>query len=305
MNDAHIFIVGLPRTGTKLMRNVLCASPDTQCRLTPESWYLGDLFRSGLVKSIRGLGDMSKDNNVERLVELMYSGTVRGTYWNLLGSKHMPVPRQTMLDMLKASDRSERAIYEVIMRAPVVASDEPALADIAVLGDKMPGNLYHVPQLIEWFPNARIVHTFRDPRAILASEWRRLIDNRGEGWVHRLPRPLYSLAIVFYVTVSWLYAVRLHRKYTQRYGDRYRLVRYEDLVGNPEATARELCDFLDFKFDETMLQPAQFGSSFAAKGGRGFDKRALDRWREHLAPWMRTWINLLTGSRLAQFGYER
>lgn len=305
MNDRHIFIVGLPRTGTKLMRNVLRASQHTQCRLTPETWYLGDLFRTGLVKSIRALGDMGIDENVEKLVELMYSGNVRGTYWNLLGSKHMPIPRSTMLALLRASDRSERGIYEVIMRAPIVASDESGIVDTAVLGDKMPGNLYHVPQLLEWFPNARIVHTFRDPRAILASEWRRLIDNRGEGWLHRLPRPLYSLAIVSYVTVTWLYAVRLHRTYTQRYPSQYRLVRYEDLVGNPETTARDLCHFLDFSFHEAMLQPAQFGSSFAAKGGKGFDRRALDRWREHLAPWMRTWINLLTGSRLAQFGYER
>src|SRR5262245_24380503 len=120
MNNRYIFVVGLPRTGTKLMKTVISASSNELCRLTPETWYLGDMFRSGLVKAVRALGDMRDDANIGRLVQLMYSGQVRGTYWNVLGSKYMNIPQYTMEELLKASDRSERDIYEVIMRAPVV-----------------------------------------------------------------------------------------------------------------------------------------------------------------------------------------
>lgn len=305
MTNRHIFIVGLPRTGTKLMKNVICANPDLLCRLTPETWYLGDLFRSGLAKSLRGLGDMRDDRNIGRLVHLMYSGQVRGTYWNVLGSEYLDIPQHTMAQLLKASDRSDRAIYEVIMRAPVVASHGIAAACNAVLGDKMPGNLYHVPQLFEWFPDARIIHTFRDPRAILVSEWRKLSDRKTEGLKYVLAKPLKSIAVVLYVTITWLYAVRLHRLYSLQYPERYRLIRYEDLVMEPEKTVREICAFLDFKFQVAMLQPAKFGSSFTDNGGRGFNHESIERWRQYLPPWMRRWLNLATGSRLAQFGYER
>jgi hypothetical protein len=305
MTNRYIFVVGLPRTGTKLTKNVICANPGLLCRLAPESWYLGDLFRSGLAKSIRSMGDMREDENVDHLVHYMYSGRVRGTYWSMLGGKYLDIPKQTMEELLKASDRSERAIYEVIMLAPVVASHGSIAARNAVLGEKMPGNLYHVPQLMDWFPNSRIVHTFRDPRAILASEWRKIIDRQEDSFSQRLARPLKSLSIVLYVTVTWLYAVRLHHLYSQRYPGKYQLVRYEDLVSEPEPTVRKLCEFLEFDFHQAMLQPAKFGSSFTASGGQGFDRQGLELWRRHLAPWMLRWLNLITGSRLTEFGYER
>ena len=308
MNNRYIFIVGLPRTGSKLMKTVICASSEILCRLTPETWYLGDMFRSGLVKSVRTLGDMRDDANIERLVQLMYSGQVRGTYWNVLGSKYLDIPQSTMEELLKASNRSERDIYEVIMRAPVVVSHGEIAASNAILGDKMPGNLFHVPLLLQWFPGARIVHTFRDPRAILASEWQKLNNlQKGGRLAHTLTKPLKGMAIALYVTVTWLYAVRLHRRYLRQYPDQYRLVRFEDLVSEPEKTAQELCAFLEFKFNRNilMLQPAKFGSSYTKNEGSGFNLQSLDHWRQHLPPWMRKWLNFMTGSRLSQFGYER
>lgn len=305
MGNRYIFIVGLPRTGTKLMQSVLSANTDILCRLTPETWYLGDLFRAGVVKSIRELGDMSDDANIDRLLQLMYAREFRGSYWNMLGGKYLDVPPEVMAALLKASDRSSRGIYDAILRAPVVASHGAEAAQDAVLGDKMPGNLYHVPQLLEWFPNAQIVHMFRDPRAILASEWRKLNNRRPGGRVSALAQPAMRLAVVSYITVTWLYAVRLHQRYSQRYPDHYRLVRYEDLVGEPENAVRELCDSIKFDFNESMLQPAKYGSSFSDNGGRGFNHEAIDRWREHLPAWMRMLLNLVTGPSLPRFGYRR
>ena len=120
---------------------------------------------------------------------------------------------------------------------------------------------------------------------------------------YRLVRPLASLLIVLYITSAWLRAAHLHYRYQRRYPHNYRLSRFEDLVGAPEATVQGLCRFLDLRFDAAMLNPPRVDSSFERKQETGFDPQTLDRWQSALRPWMKTWLRYSLGSYLRGLGY--
>ncbi len=300
----YVFIVGLPRTGTKLVRNVLQSSRHAHCRISPEIWFFGDLFRSGLRRIIRKCGDMSDDRNVHKFLEYLYSGKFQRTYCKQLYKGGLNFDRELLQREILQSDRSDRAIYTTLMVASAKADPAWPDADEHIIGDKMPGNLYYVPTLIEWFPDAKIIHTFRDPRAIMASEWRRLVEEGQKGWRSKITNSFRSVLVVLYVTITWLYAVKLHHRYSRSYPQNYYLSKYEDLVEESEKSVARLCDFIGIESDEEMLSPAKLGSSFVQRSGAGFDTKAINRWQQHLKPWMRVWLSFWSGRYLKEFGYR-
>ena len=84
MTSEYIFIVGLPRTGTKLMMNVLNGVEGHSAKITPENFFLGRAFLPGTRRKMRAFGDLSVDANVERFVAAMYNGRFHGDYWDRL-----------------------------------------------------------------------------------------------------------------------------------------------------------------------------------------------------------------------------
>jgi hypothetical protein len=252
---------------------------------------------SGMRHKIREFGNMVDDPNVHKFVDYVYSGKFDATYWRLLKDGSLGVDRETFLQEILNSDRSDKDIYRVIMQVHTEVTDD------TILGDNTPAHLYHVPTLIEWFPQAKILHTFRDPRAILEQALATNRPYRFTTFISKHLKPLYSLITVLHVTVTWLYAVRLHHQYKKRYPQNYYLSKFEDLVNEPEKHIRELCEFLDIEFDSEMLNPWGVDSSYLHQGGAGFDKQVLTVWQDRLKPWMKAWLLFWVKKHLKDFGY--
>jgi hypothetical protein len=172
--------------------------------------------------------------------------------------------------------------------------------------------------LLEWFPEAKIIHTFRDPRAVLASEHKKLLEQHDRRIARlkkegrqlqaiflNLTRPFFSLIIVLYITLAWLSAARLNYKYKKLYPKNYYLSKFEDLVSEPEKSVRHLCQFLGIEFNEAMLNPPTIGSSYTRETNSGFDQQTLTRWQDYLKPWMNTWLLFWGKKYLREFGYVR
>jgi len=306
LNSQHVFIVGLPRTGTKLVKVIMNKSDDVCFRICDETWFLGDLFRAGIRRKIREIGDMREDKNVALLVQYLFSGKFKRSYWLLVNRPGSRFDQAEFLEELLKSDRSDKEIYNVFMQ--IFAARDPIWesAHRKAIGDKTPGHLYYVPLLLEWYPEAKIVHTFRDPRAIVASELKKIVDGEDESDRSRIRSAYLTALVVMYITVTWLYARRLHHKYASAYPQNYYLSKYEDLVGDPQVHVRKLCDFLSISVDSAMLAPRQADSSFSdSKKREGFNAANVNRWREYLRPWIRNWFVFWTGRHLDEFGYRR
>ena len=101
-------------------------------------------------------------------------------------------------------------------------------------------------------PDARMLHVVRSPFASFGDTRRRRPGMSAEGFGVR-----WSLVN----TVAALHAARRP--------DRFRLVRYEDLLGDRRATMQQLAGWLGIAFDEVLLEPTWNGRVLAGMGPFG------------------------------------
>lgn len=308
MPNEYVFIVGCARTGSTLLREILNRS-ERVC-ITPETHYLRRISRVGLWKQIVHFGDLWDDDNLHRFVDYLYSPKKKAekNFWGWLNKQ---VDRDEFELRLFTTDRSERAIFSTMM--DIYAEKKcGAITPDLILGEKTPTHLYYVPTLFDWYPNSKIIHTFRDPRGIFVSTLKRVkagkwgLKAKFPSLPGRLVDPLSNPLAVMHTTMTWFDAVRLHFEYAQMYPGRYHLVRFEDMIADPETQVRQVCEFLEIPFQPRMLREVTVvGSSYRAerRGPSGFDQQAIDRWQEHIDPPIRAWFALLGKKQLRRFGY--
>lgn len=166
-------------------------------------------------------------------------------------------------------------------------------------------HLAYAETLLDWFPDGRIIHCLRDPRAIYVSELRRRSEHAVGIPYRQLAQVPALLARFVLIQVVWAWAVAIHRhrELQRRFPDRYRLVRFEDLVTAPEATLAAVCADLGVEPEPRMLEQ-KVTSRGALVGASGFDAAAAGRWRTHIGPRAKPAIELLLGRRLAEMGYQ-
>jgi len=105
-------------------------------------------------------------------------------------------------------------------------------------GDKSPANVMYLDYLAHAFPAAQFVHIIRDARDACASI-------RRAGWMHNFRT----------AAATWKLRVETGRRLGAQLGDRrYREIRYEALVRDPERELRALCEWLELDFTPAMTE---------------------------------------------------
>ena len=110
------------------------------------------------------------------------------------------------------SDRSERGLFIIIMKV---------YADFygkSIIGEKTPIHVRHIDKLFNWFPNGKIIHLLRDPRAIYVSEMRRRKNRPFSTPYKQLKNSsfLFKIFILLQTTVLWHESFRKSIKYKKK-----------------------------------------------------------------------------------------
>lgn len=158
-------------------------------------------------------------------------------------------------------------------------------------------------ELFDWFPDAKFIQLVRDPR-----------DNYGA-----LKAGATSYYAKFGDSALTLLASLVHR-YTLglRVGlfnrehfspERYLIVRFEDLVADPQATMAIVADFLGIDFVPTLLTPSVLGLPTAGNSHEAIamfeiSERNAGRWRERITDFEAQAIEFHFAELMAAFGYE-
>ena len=164
------------------------------------------------------------------------------------------------------------------------------------VGEKSPLHIYHVHSILKTFPDAKILITKRDLRAAFFSQSMRSRRNK---FSHRGFK-------LFNFVASWTIANQLSNQFIQRYGDeRIHIVPFEPLVQSPKQTLREVCEFLEIEFEESMLDLQFENSSFEDVPDRaGVNAKSADRWQDKLDSQTKTRLDFLASEDLQDAGYE-
>jgi len=106
-------------------------------------------------------------------------------------------------------------------------------------GDKDPRNIDYLPALQRYFPQAYVLHLIRDPRDVLLSRLKAQWSAHRPYWLH----------ILIYREQRG----RGRRLGPHLFGGRYLEIRYEDLITDPEATLRRVCEHINLPYSPAML----------------------------------------------------
>lgn len=300
-----VFIVGVSRSGTTLMRHILeRSSVVSVCR---ENHYLGHrLAAEGVRQQIRRrFGEQRDDETTRQIVEFLYDGgldrasRLRGVSRQWVWTRRH-IAREHFLERLLATDRGERAVFEIVLRTYAEHEGKP------IMGEKTPAHVRYVDTLLGWFPGGRVIHMVRDPRAIYVSELRRRRSEQHQSLPYRLlsrvPLLLPGFVLVE-TTLAWMESISRLERNRRRYAGRYLSVRFEDLVADPGAEVRRVCTFLGVPFEPAMLEQVVVSRGHSL-GSIGFDTAAATRWRDRIGPWADRWFRAWFGRRLRRLDYH-
>jgi hypothetical protein len=301
-----IFIVGPHRSGSTLWHNIIAMCPGMM-RLT-DPRFLSDGTHKDFRYFLKAqIGDLSIDENVDKMIELCFAKKnvpgLDSTFWRFenIKASNDPELKREVSRRLKQSDRSLGAIARIFIEEITRFSGcERACV-------KFPVDVGHIPELLQWFPDCKIIHITRDPRAVAMSKTNDPSGTAIKVFEHPRLAWLIRKLSVWFVIAQYRRTARLHHHF--RHLRNYRLFRYEDLLAEPEKTLRKLCEFIDVEFSEDLLHPEtgrheHQPSSLTGKQQKAFDASAAVRWQKVIPAFDKWLITNLTRRSMNTLGYD-
>ncbi|MDY6845629.1 MAG: sulfotransferase [Chloroflexota bacterium] len=137
--------------------------------------------------------------------------------------------------------------------------------------EKTPYNELYTDKIFNWWPEAKCIHIIRDPRDNFVSYQRKHPDWTAKIFIN-----------------NWVRSSRVGLKNLEKFGgEKYYLVRFEDLLTNPEEITGKIAQFLRITWDQSLLTPTRVGdgwqgNSMFAEKFHSISTAPIGRWKEHL-----------------------
>ena len=294
LRDRPVFICGHPKAGTSLLRAVFDSHP--QLIVYPEETVF---FRRFLPRAA-GL-------DLESQLALADETLIHIFKWR----REHPAPSQAGFpdrdyshipyEQVRQAMRNlvgKRCLHpgDMLSAAVLAYGQVSGLATPATCAwvEKSPYNEYYASQIYVWWPEARCIHILRDPRDNYVSYRRKHPDWQPE-----------------FFALNWRRSTRAGQENQQCFGAaRYLILRYEDLTQAPEATLRQLTDFLCIDWDPSLAAPTRAGAQWAGNSMfseqfQGISAAPVARWRGELSVQDTAVIEVMAASPMEPFHYAR
>ncbi|WP_254443694.1 sulfotransferase family protein [Ruegeria atlantica] len=246
-----LFLVGSPRSGTKLLRDLLNRHSGINL-CNPETHFIPYLFQ-------KHGGDPKRfDANLDRL----FADFDRMPFQLYSRTMGKSVMNRTDFEQLRSA-RTWNDAFEIILR--FYSADGNGVKGL--WGDKTPSYVLEMDLLKEIFPTARFLHIIRDPRDVVVSA--------KKAWGHNALR----------VARKWVRDMKAARQSACNLGKDYLSVYYENLLIDSETELRRISEFVERPFEEVMMTLAVPSENLGnAKGKRKIDRGNFGKYRQVLTP---------------------
>ena len=266
-----LFIIGMPRSGTKLLRGLLnqhplIGIPPSETEFFP--WLVSQRARFGDLgqreRFHRFYTEMQHIHYFQRMAELGKGITEAEWY----GS---------------CEDFTPAGLFSALLRHDTgIAPDSSG-----IWGDKSPSYIGHVALLKAHFPQARFIHIVRDVRDYCLS--------MHQAWGKNMLR----------AAQRWSDSVGLADSSGARLGRDFMTVRYEDLLDDPERELRRICGFLTIEFSAAMCElTGSVENLGAARDSSRIKKGNKYKYVQDMNQGTRRRIEVICAPLLQQYGYD-
>lgn len=217
-NSSPVLIVGSPRSGTTLLQLMVNAHPNIA--IYGEVHYFDQIVP--LKKLVFPLQTFTDIDNFFLLVN------------NIYNIQYLPNAKEFFEQVKEKLKDEKKPTYEKFYLYLLREYAQQERANI--YGDKTPTYIRYLQDIINLFPNAKIIHIIRDPRAVVAS---------------LLKTPFASNCVV---TNALKWRIDIQSSFgTVRDSNSYLELRYEDLILKPEIRLKKICHFIGEIYDSNML----------------------------------------------------
>jgi len=264
-----VFIVGMPRSGTKLLRSLLNNHPKISI-LPVETEFL-----PYLVKKWHKIGeDLHDYKNFLKF----YKKMIKLPYFLYMAERGKLIEPQEWFKRCKSFDVA--GIFEALAKHDCKATEN------IIWGDKSPGYIKHILLIKKLFPSAKIIHIIRDVRDYCLSV--------NKAWGKNMLR----------VAQRWVDDVSKARSDGKKIKNDYFEIKYEDLLDNPEVKLKEICNFLNIEYYPEMIQLNEFTENIGdAKNVIGILKNNKEKYKKLINPKLLEKIESISWHLLLSLGY--
>lgn len=265
-----LFIVGLPRSGTKLLMNLL--NNHSQIFIASELQFLPYLVR----RSVE-YGPLDQFDNFQQ----MYADISKTYYFFKWAERgHTPLTAEEWYEKCLAYDLD--SVVREFIRSEMGAPENGEVA----LGDKSPNVIYDMSLMQKGFQDARYIHIVRDVRegALSAKKaWKKNMFRYAQRWNDALAGIDPGLT---------------------GNDKRWLEIRYEDLIQNPESVMRRISGFLGIPYSDNLVQLSNPSENLGEATGRtDIVATNTHKYLNELSPAQRRRIEAIAGKMLLKHGY--
>lgn len=264
-----LFLVGLPRSGTKLLRDLLNRHPGIAMPPIEAVW---------IPRLRTEIGPGSHQMSERDLAR--FDGIVSDSVYTFTSARRgVPVPS---VSASLHEGRTLLACLEWFLRATLGVEGHENI----LVGDKSPSHVARLEALEDLDPTMRVIHIIRDPR-----------DQARSAYLAWRKDPIRS-------AVRWKRCVSQAEQWGALRPSQYHAVRYEDLCADPETTLRAILLFLAVPFDAAVLSLDQPSENLGDTRGRSEIVRGNSgKWRETFGGGVVQRIEEITGPVARSVGY--
>ncbi len=172
--------------------------------------------------------------------------------------------------------------------------------------EQTPRNLFFIDEITNLYDGAKIICMVRDPRDILLSQkykWKRRYFGHADLPFKEMIRAWFNYHPI---TISKLWNASASKILNSVNKANVHLIKFEELLADPERIIKKLCNFLNIDFSESMLLIPTEGSSIAndQSGKFGIDKTRAGNFFKALSPAEIYICQKITSKLRTPFGYQ-
>ncbi len=271
--NAPVFVVGCPRSGTTLLYNMLLSSGNFAVYLAESNVFnlLAPRF-----------GNLGVRANREKLTNAwLQSKLFRASF----------LDAQEIRDKVMSECRNAGDFLRIVMQE--IARSQ----GVRRWADNSPEELLHALTIKKTVPDALFIHMIRDGRDVSLS-----LDARPHKWVRPFPWDRQNSLLV--TGVFWEWIVQGGRRQGASLGGDYLEVRFEDLQAEPRTTLQRIGDFIRHDLDYERIMRVGIGSvSEPNTSFKGDSGSPVGRWKKKMSPEKLAMFEELVGATLKELGY--